>query len=171
LWLTILFFTGLLTAFALQIYQKQINEVPWLAWFIALIVSTGGNSGNQSATLVITALALGEVRPADWWRIVRRELVMGCLLGGFLAVNSYIIVLLFVPEEPISGLVLPVTILLVVVCGTLVGSLLPLLFKRLGLDPALMSNPFVAGIIDIAGIVIYMQCAAAIVVEVKRVVS
>jgi magnesium transporter len=169
-WLTILFFTGLLTAFALQTYQDRLEKVLWLAWFIPLIVSTGGNSGNQSASLVITALALGEVRISDWWRIVRRELVVGCLLGGFLAVISYIITLLLV-GDPISGLVVPVTILLVVICGTLVGSLLPLLFKRLGLDPALMSNPFVAGIIDIAGIIIYMICAAAIVAELRGTVG
>jgi magnesium transporter len=166
-WLTILFFTGLLTAFALQTFQNELQKVLWLAWFIPLIVSTGGNSGNQSASLVITALALGDVRISDWWRIVRREVIVGLLLGGFLAVISYLITLLLT-REPYSGLVVPVTILLVVVCGTLVGSLLPLLFKRLGLDPALMSNPFVAGIIDIAGIIIYMVCAAGIVAELRE---
>jgi magnesium transporter len=165
-WLTILFFTGLLTAFALRTYEDRLEKVVWLAWFIPLIVSTGGNCGNQSASLVITALALGDVHLGDWWRIVRRELVVGLLLGGFLSVIAYLITLILT-HEPVSGMVVPVTILLVVVCGTLVGSILPLVFKRLGLDPALMSNPFVAGIIDIAGIVIYMICAAGIVAELR----
>ena len=93
-------------------------------------------------------------------------MIMGGCLGGFLAAISYVVALLLV-DDPISALVVPITILLVVLCGTLSGATLPLLFKRLGLDPAMMSNPFVAGIIDIAGIIIYMQCAAAIVVELR----
>ena len=170
LWLTILFFAALLTAFALRTYEEQLGRVVWLAWFIPLIISSGGNSGSQSATLVITGLTTGEVRLTDWWRIVRRELLMGGCLGGFLAAIAYVVALVLV-DDPISALVIPVTILLVVVCGTLSGATLPLIFKRLGLDPAMMSNPFVAGIIDIAGIVIYMQCAAALVIELRTVVT
>lgn len=169
LWLTILFFAALLTAFALRTYEEQLESVVWLAWFIPLIISSGGNSGSQSATLVITAMTAGEVRLGDWLRVVRRELLMGGCLGGFLAVISYVVAVALV-RDPFSAMVIPITILLVVVCGTLSGAALPLLFKRLGLDPAMMSNPFVAGIIDIAGIVIYMQCAAAIVVELRKAV-
>lgn len=166
LWLTILFFAAMLTAFALRRYEAELEHVPWLAWFIPLLISSGGNSGSQSATLVITALTVGDVHLGDWWRVVRRELVMGGCLGGFLAAISYVVALILV-DDPFSALVVPITVLLVVVCGTLAGATLPLLFKRLGLDPAMMSNPFVAGIIDIAGIIIYMQCAAAIVVELR----
>jgi magnesium transporter len=158
LWLTILFFTALLTTFALERYDQVLDQYGWLVIFIPLVVSTGGNSGNQSATLIITALSTGDVTVEDWARIVRRELVIGLLLGAGLGVFGYGIAMLHAPSAA-QAVVVPVTILFVVTCGTLVGSLLPILFRRLGLDPALMSNPFVAGIIDIVGIVIYMNVA------------
>jgi magnesium transporter len=191
IWLTILFFGALLTAYALQSYLQEIDHFPWLILFIPLVISTGGNSGNQSATLIITALSTGNITLKDWWRVVHRELAMGLLLGGFLGICGYGCALLITPgggdaavispgdaeaavvapEQgetgigPVDALVIPVTIVLVVLCGTLSGSLLPLLFKRLGLDPALMSNPFVAGLIDVVGIVIYMKVAVAFLVS------
>jgi len=158
IWLTVLFFAAFLTAIALQQYQKALDEALWLALFIPLVISTGGNSGNQSATLIITALSTGDIGLGDWWAVVRRELAMGLLLGGFLAVCGYLGGLLMAPS-PLLALIIPITLVLVVVCGTLSGSLLPLMFKRLGLDPAMMSNPFVAGLIDVVGIVIYMTVA------------
>jgi len=162
IWLTILFFGALLTAWALGSYESVIQGYAWLVLFIPLVISTGGNSGNQSAALVITALSSGDVALADWWRVVRRELAMGLLLGGVLGVAGYVCALP-VAQTPAaySALVIPITVLLVVVVGTLSGSVLPLLFSRLGWDPALMSNPFVAGLIDVIGIVIYMQVALA----------
>ena len=160
IWLTVLFFGAMLTAFALHEYDTVMQRVPWLVLFIPLVISTGGNTGNQSATLIITALTTRDVTLADWWRVVARELSMGLLLGGFLGVIGYCCAL--VMASPIAATVIPVTILLVVVCGTLLGALLPLLFYRLGLDPALMSNPFVAGLIDVLGIVIYMNVALAV---------
>jgi magnesium transporter len=158
IWLTVLLFAAFLTAIALKHYQDDLDEAIWLALFIPLVISTGGNSGNQSATLVITALSTGNIALGDWWAVVRRELAMGLLLGGFLAVCGYGCGLLMAPS-PMLALIIPITLILVVVCGTLFGSLLPLLFKRLGLDPAMMSNPFVAGLIDVVGIVIYMTVA------------
>jgi magnesium transporter len=158
MWLTILFFTALSTAFALQAYAHDIEAYAWLVLFIPLVISSGGNSGNQTATLVITALATGDVQLRDWFRVIRRELVMGLLLGGFLAMFGFLAALI-VAGDMLSGGVVAVTLVLVVLAGTLAGSMLPLFFKRLGLDPALMSNPFVAGIVDILGIVIYMNVA------------
>jgi len=161
MWLTILFIAALLTAFALQYYEGDIESYTWLVLFIPLVISAGGNSGSQSATLVITALARGDVKLTDWFRVVRRELAMGMLLGGFLALIGFAASALLT-HHLISAAVVAVTLILVVLCGTLSGSILPLIFRRLGLDPALMSNPFVAGIIDILGIVIYMNVAIAL---------
>ncbi|NLY03124.1 MAG: magnesium transporter [Rhodopirellula sp.] len=156
IWLAVLFFAALLTAVTLEHHEAVIAGIPWLVLFLPLIVSTGGNSGNQSATLIITALSAGDVRVNDWARIVRREFLMGLMLGGSLAAVGYLCALSVAPGY-YDATVIPITILLVVVCGTLTGSLLPLLFRRMGLDPAMMSNPFVAGLIDLLGIIIYMN--------------
>jgi magnesium transporter len=162
IWLTILFFGALATAWALREYEKVTEAIPWLVPFIPLIISTGGNTGNQSAALVITALSAGEVKMADWWRVVRREFAMGLLLGGLLGICGFFCAWALKEVTAFEATVLPITLLLIVVCGTILGSALPLLFRRLGLDPALMSNPFVAGIIDVLGIVIYMKVALAV---------
>lgn len=157
IWLMILFVAALLTAVALRIYHERLALWAWLVPFIPLVISSGGNSGSQSATLIITALSRGHITLGDWARVVWRELLMGLILGSVLGLCGFVVALGFVSAG--EALVIPVTLLLVVVSGTLCGSLLPLLFERLGLDPALMSNPFVAGIIDILGIVIYMNVA------------
>ena len=157
-WLVILFFGALITAFALQQYEAEYERFAWLVLFIPLVISTGGNSGNQSATLVITALSTGNIALPDWWRVIRRELWMGLMLGTFLGTLGFVSALLM-GIEAFAALVMPITLLLVVVCGTLTGSVLPLLFHRLGWDPALMSNPFVAGLIDLIGVIIYMSVA------------
>jgi magnesium transporter len=157
-WLTVLFFAALATAFALSEYESDFEAFPWLVLFIPLVISTGGNTGSQSATLVITALSTGNVELSDWWRVVRRELAMGLLLGGFLGLIGYFCALGWAPGY-FEALVIPLTLLLVVLCGVLAGSILPLLFQRLGLDPAMMSNPFVAGLIDVVGILLYMNVA------------
>jgi magnesium transporter len=165
LWLMILFVGALLTAFALRHYEGQLHVWPFLVMFIPLVISSGGNSGSQSATLIITALTTGDVRLTDGLRVIGRELVMGFLLGGALGGLGFAAAWLLMPPEMSqvdtlrAAVVVFVTLVLVVVAGTLSGSVLPLLFKSLGLDPALMSNPFVAGIIDIAGIVIYINVA------------
>ncbi|MDZ4819553.1 MAG: magnesium transporter [Planctomycetota bacterium] len=156
-WLAILFLTAMFTTTALQQYEDTQIEFTWMILFIPLIMSCGGNSGNQSATLIITALSTGDISLKDWYRVVRRELMMGLLLGVGLGIFGLIIANYYVGMP--HALVVPVTVTLVVMCGTMVGSLSPLIFRRMGLDPALMSNPFVSGIIDILGIVIYMNVA------------
>jgi magnesium transporter len=154
-WLAILFATAAVTAMVLA---KWRSPHAWLVAFIPLVIASGGNSGNQSATLVITALSTGDCRLADWPRILRRELVLGLLLGGLLAIPGYLLALAYAPTAA-AAIVIPLTIVGVVLMGTLVGSALPLLFRSLGLDPALMSNPFVSAIVDIVGIVLYMSVA------------
>jgi magnesium transporter len=164
-WLTVLFVTAMFTASALQHYEGQLKRWQWLIIFIPLIMSSGGNSGNQSATLIITALTTGNVKLRDWKKILWREVRVGLMLGGMLAVAGYLVAWFQTFGEHPSDehfwwpLVVPLTLVLVVTCGAISGCLLPLLFKRLGLDPALMSNPFVAGISDILAIVIYMSVA------------
>lgn len=161
IWLIVLFFFALLTAIILNEHESKLKKWVWLAPFIPLVISSGGNTGNQSATLIITALARGHISLRDWRRIVGRELTMGLMLGGMLGLLGYLSMFLLdkVSLASKEALVVPLTLLLVVVSGTLTGSILPLLFEKLGLDPALMSNPFVAGIIDIVGILIYMYVA------------
>jgi len=156
IWLSILLFGSLLTAVTLSEYRSML-ELTWLVLFIPLVIATGGNTGSQSAALIIRALSTGDVTLADWWRIARRELALGLLLGGTLGGFGYFCALTF--ASPVTALVIPVTLLLVVTCGALCGSLLPLSFRRLGWDPALMSNPFVAGLNDMLGTFIYMNVA------------
>ncbi len=161
MWLGLLFFFALLTAFALEKYETQFQKWVWLVPFIPLVISSGGNTGSQSATLIITALSRGHITLKDWRRVVQRELIMGLLLGGGLGLLGLAVSWMFIPPElgMVALWVVPITLLLVVVCGTLTGSILPLIFERLEWDPAMMSNPFVAGIIDILGILIYVNVA------------
>ncbi len=167
MWLGILFFFALLTALALEQYEAPFQKWVWLVPFIPLVISSGGNSGSQSATLIITALSRGHITLQDWARIVGRELAMGLVLGSGLATLGFVTAYFFIPNDAAGPgqwalLVVPITLLLVVVSGTLTGAILPLVFERLGWDPAMMSNPFVAGIIDILGILIYVNVALAL---------
>ncbi len=127
----------------------------------SLIISSGGNSGSQTSTLIITSLAIEDAKLNQWRLILFRELCQGLLLGSFLATIGFATALLLAPSLH-AATVIPLTILAVVVFGTFIGSVLPMLFRRIGWDPALMSNPFVAGIIDILGIVIYVNIALLI---------
>lgn len=163
IWLTILFFAALLTAIALRMYEDDLENFAWLVWFIPLIISSGGNSGSQSATLVITAMTAGEVKFSDWTQVMLREMMVSLILGGFLAAIGWMVAAAVAPTLWAST-VIPVTLLSVVVCGCLFGAACPMGFKRLGWDPALMSNPFVAGIVDILGIVIYIHVARMILI-------
>jgi magnesium transporter len=158
IWLLILFFAALSTAFALKSYQAELDRYGWLVLFVPLVISSGGNSGSQSSTLIISALATKDIDLSDWSKIIRRELVMGLVLGGFMGVFGYFCALILAPTAR-DAMVIPVTILSVVICGTCMGSMLPLMFKRLGWDPALMSNQFVAGLSDLLGILIYVNVA------------
>jgi len=164
-WLTVLFVTAMFTATALRFYEDKLATWKWLVIFIPLIMSSGGNCGNQSATLIITALTSGNVRLRDWRKVAWRELRVGLMLGGLLGLLGALLSWFETLREkeahqhPLWPLVVPLTLVLVVTCGAVSGSLLPLVFKRFGLDPALMSNPFVAAISDILAIVIYMTVA------------
>ena len=159
IWLTILFFAALLTAILLKSYNAELERYKWLILFIPLIISSGGNSGSQSSTLVITALTTKDIQLRDWFAVLQREIIMGLVLGGFMAMIGFVCALLLAAPSAYEALVIPITVLCVVICGTCTGSMLPLIFQRLGLDPAMMSNPFVAGLSDILGICIYVNVA------------
>ncbi|MEO1526048.1 MAG: magnesium transporter [Planctomycetota bacterium] len=158
IWLILLFFFALLTAAALEHYHDEVKQYVWLVSFIPLIISAGGNSGSQSATLVITALTSGQLELTDWRTVLSRELLVSFALSGVLALIGYVTALFMAPSA-FAALVIPLTLLAVIIVGCCFGAALPLIFERLGLDPAMMSNPFVAGIVDILGIVIYINIA------------
>ncbi len=161
-WLTVLFATGIFTASALGQYELKLKQWAWLVAFLPLVMSSGGNAGNQSATLIITALSAGDIALKDWQQIFWRELRVGLVLGSILACIGFLVSMAITWNDADAAklrywpLVVPLTLVLVVTCGAVAGSLLPLFFKRLGLDPALMSNPFVAALSDILAILIYM---------------
>lgn len=158
-WLTVLFFTALLTAFALRHYSIALEKYAWLVLFLPLISSTGGNSGNQAATLIITALTSKELSVSDWQKVLVREWLLGMLLGSILAFIGFIVAWAWFAPSAREALVVPITLMIVIIFGCSTGSMLPLFFRRMGLDPALMANPFIAGIMDITGIVIYLNVA------------
>jgi magnesium transporter len=165
-WLVILFLGELLTATAMTRYERQIEEAVVLALFIPLLISSGGNSGSQATTLIIRAMALGEVRLRDWFRVIRRELAAGIALGSLLGTIGFLRIVIWQAVSPIYGqhyVLVAFTILLtlvgVVTFGTLAGSMLPFILRRCGLDPASASAPFVATLVDVTGIVIYFSVA------------
>jgi magnesium transporter len=165
-WLVVLFLGEMLTANAMSHFEEDIARAVVLALFVPLIISSGGNAGSQGSTLVIRALALGEVQLRDWWRIVRRELAIGSALGGILAAIGYARIAgsewLFGGFGDHWGLIavtVGVSLVAVVTWGALVGSTLPLLLRRIGLDPASASAPLVATLSDVFGLVIYFSVA------------
>jgi magnesium transporter len=165
-WLVILFLGETLTATAMSFFEGQIEKAVILALFVPLIISSGGNTGSQAATLIIRALALGEVKITDWWTIVKREFTVGLTLGILLGIIGFFRVAAwsyFIESYGPHWFLIACTVgtsLIGVVCwGTLVGSILPLGLKRLGLDPAVSSTPFVATLVDVTGIIIYFSFA------------
>ena len=165
-WLVILLFGGMLTAEAMAFYEDELASAVVLAIFLPLIIASGGNSGAQAATLITRALALGEVRLDDWWRVMRRELasglLLGAILGGLGAVRIAVWALAFEaygPHWPLIATTVGASLVGVVVWGSLSGSLLPLLLKRLGADPATSSAPFIATLVDVTGIIIFFTIA------------
>ncbi len=166
IWLIILFFGELLTIMAMSSFEDEIKKVVILATFIPLIISSGGNSGSQAAALIIQAMALGEVTVKDWWYIMRRELKSGLLLGITLCLLSFVILITWhfigngIQVHYIRiALVVGCSLVGIVLWGTLMGSMLPLLLKRLGADPAASSTPFVATLVDVTGLLIYFGIA------------
>lgn len=166
-WLIVLFLGELLTASVMANFEHEIAKAVVLALFVPLIISSGGNSGSQASTLIIQAMAVGEVYISDWWRVLRREIISGLLLGTVLGIFGCLRVILwhsFAPnvygEHYIQiGLAVGTSLIGVVLWGTLSGSMLPLLLKRLGADPAVSSAPFVATLVDVTGLIIYFSMA------------
>jgi magnesium transporter len=165
-WLTILFIGELLTANAMGHFQDQISKAVVLALFIPLIISSGGNAGSQASTLVIRAMALGELHLRDWWKVMRREVIGGLALGAILAILGLARVVIwqhcfhcFGSQYLLIGLTVAVSLIGVVVWGCITGSLLPLVLRRAGFDPASASTPFVATLVDVTGLVIYFSVA------------
>ncbi len=168
-WLVVLFLSEMLTATAMGFFEAEIARAVILALFVPLIISSGGNSGSQACTLVIRALALGEVRVKDWWRIARREIMAGLMLGVILGTIGFIRITVWAQFSSIYGehwLLVALTIALalvgVVLWGTFAGSMLPLALHRLGFDPAASSAPFIATLVDVSGLIIYFLIAAIV---------
>src|SRR5580704_1529722 len=165
-WLSVLFLGEMLTASAMGFFEKEIARAVVLALFIPLIISSGGNSGSQATTLVIRAMALGEIRLRDWWRVIQRELAAGLTLGTILGVIGISRILLwhtlrgtYGPHYLVVALTIGCSLVGVVMFGTTAGSMLPFLLRRCGLDPASASAPFVATLVDVTGLVIYFSVA------------
>ncbi|MEO3404629.1 magnesium transporter [Mucilaginibacter sp. CAU 1740] len=165
-WLIILFLGEMLTATAMGYFGDEISKVVVLAYFIPLIISSGGNSGSQASTLIIQAMALGEVTLADWWRVMRRELLSGLMLGiclgliGFIRIAAWsMFSTIYGPHWLLVGLTVGTSLIGIVLWGSLSGSMLPLLLKKLGADPATSSAPFVATLVDVTGLIIYFTIA------------
>jgi magnesium transporter len=172
-WLIILFVGETFTASALAHYQGELDAAIVLALFLPLIISSGGNSGSQAATLIVRALGVGEVKLRDWWLIMRREILSGFLLGAILALIGFLRIViwsvvyhrwnpdkqLYTDHWPLVALTVAFSLLGIVLWGTLSGAMLPFLLKRLGLDPATSSAPFVATLVDVTGLLIYFNVA------------
>ena len=168
-WLVILFLGEMLTATAMGYFENEISKAVVLALFLPLIISSGGNSGSQATTLVIRAMALGEFTLADWWKIAWREVLAGLALGAILGSIGFLRIAAWTPFTNVYGahwLLVGITVGLslvgVVAWGTICGSMLPFILKRLGTDPAASSAPFVATLVDVTGLVIYFSVALVV---------
>ena len=166
-WLIVLFLGEMLTATAMGYFEDEIAKAVVLALFVPLIISSGGNTGSQASTLIIQAMAVGELTITDWWRVLRREIIQGLLLGAVLGVIGFLRIVLWSSVFPevygehylMIGLTVGFSLLGVVLWGTLSGSMLPLVLKKLGADPAASSAPFVATMVDVTGLIIYFSLA------------
>jgi magnesium transporter len=174
-WLACLFIAGMFTVMAMAEFQNTLSRILVLTLFVPLCISTGGNSGSQAATLITRALALGQVTSRDWWRVLRHELLMGLVLGFTLGLLGFCLAFL-IPEslrtyadegETIIvleswrlAMVIAQAVIGICLWGTLVGSMLPLFLRRIGVDPGIASNPFVATLVDVTGIIIYFNIAS-----------
>ncbi len=169
-WLIVLFLGELLTASVMQHYEEQLAQVIVLALFLPLMISSGGNSGSQASTLIIQAMAIGEVKLKDWWRVFKREIVSGLSLGIILGIigmiRIYIWHMIFPDLYGEHWIMVATTVSLslvgIVLWGSLIGSMLPFILRRLGADPATSSAPFVATIVDVTGLIIYLGIASII---------
>lgn len=166
-WLVVLFLGEMLTATAMGYFEDEIAKAVVLALFVPLIISSGGNSGSQASTLIIQAMAVGELTISDWWRVMRREIMSGLMLGGILGAIGFLRVIVWSNIFPdvygihfiAIGLTVGIALIGVVLWGTLCGSMLPIILKKLGADPAVSSAPFVATLVDVTGLLIYFSVA------------
>ncbi len=166
-WLAVLFLGEMLTATAIAYFEDEIARATVLATFIPLIISSGGNSGSQASTLIIQAMAVSELTIKDWWRVMRREILSGIMLGSVLGLIGFLRIFVWHSVRPdiygvywVSiGITVSFSLLGVVLWGTLCGSMLPMILKRLGADPAVSSAPFVATLVDVTGLIIYFSVA------------
>jgi magnesium transporter len=168
-WLMVLFFGEMFTATAMAYFEGEIKRAVVLTLFIPLIISSGGNSGSQATSLIIRSLAVRELELSDWMRVMRRELLSGVVLGSILGAFGFLRIVLwpsrliiYGPHFVRIGLAVAISLVGVVLFGTLVGSMLPFLLRRLGLDPATASAPFVATLVDVSGLVVYFTAASIV---------
>jgi magnesium transporter len=168
-WLTVLFAGQLLTAATLSLFEDELARAVVLSLFIPLVISSGGNAGSQASTLVIRAMAMQEVRLRDWWRVMRRELVAGLLLGLVLGVIALASIALWPRSDPVFGghflavgITVAVSLLWIVVWGAVSGGMLPFVLERAGFDPASASGPLVTTLVDVTGLLIYFSIASVV---------
>lgn len=169
-WLVILFLGEMLTATAMGFFEGEIEKAVVLALFVPLIISTGGNAGSQATSLIIRALSLGEVTVGIWWRVMRREILSGLALGIILGSVGFVRIAIwqvasfkdYGPHWVLIGLTVGLSLIGIVLWGSLAGSMLPLILRRLGFDPATSSAPFVATLVDVTGLIIYFSVAYAL---------
>ncbi|MBX3210108.1 MAG: magnesium transporter [Labilithrix sp.] len=165
-WLFILFFGEFFTQTALRYYDPVFDAIKGAAYYVPLLISAGGNSGSQSSTLVIRGMAVGEIKMRDWYRILVRELGMGLVLGVGLGAFGFARVLMYRDQHVDFALTVGVTLVGIVMTGCVVGAMLPIVLKRLGLDPATSSTPFIASLVDVLGIIIFVHVAKIVMVAV-----
>jgi magnesium transporter len=176
-WLVILFFGGMVTALTVEQFHETLTALSFLTIFMPLIIASGGNSGSQASTLVIRAMAVDEVRLRDWWRVARRELATGLTLGAVLGGIGLARALLFPPAGAellpqatilLVGITIAISLTGVVLFGTIAGSMLPFVLRRVGLDPASASAPLVATLVDVTGLLIYFLTATFLLRDLLR---
>jgi magnesium transporter len=168
-WLVILFLSEMLTATAMGRFESEIAKAVVLSIFVPLVISSGGNSGSQASTLIIRAMAVGEVKLKDWWRVLRREFLSGLSLGTILGIIGFLRITLWAnlfhtygPYWYLVAITVGLSLVGIVLWGSLSGSMLPFLLRKIGLDPATSSAPFVATLVDVSGLIIYFTVAAVI---------
>lgn len=161
-WLFILFFGEFFTQTALRHYDPVFDAIKGAAYYVPLLISAGGNSGSQSSTLIIRGMALGEIKMRDWYRIFVRELLMGFVLGLGLGIFGFVRVLMYPDQHVDFALTVALTLVGIVMGGCTVGAMLPIILKRVGLDPATSSTPFIASLVDVLGIIIFVRVAMVV---------
>lgn len=166
IWLVVLFLGEMLTATAMGYFEDEIQKAVVLALFVPLIISSGGNSGSQASTLIIQAMAVGEITIVDWWRVLRREIISGLMLGAMLGLIGFFRVVFwntifhtYGDHTLMVAFTVGFSLVGVVLWGTISGSMLPIVLKKLGADPATSSAPFVATLVDVTGLIIYFSTA------------